>query len=191
MFKFKPTNKTYSDPVAAIFKPGVPFGREYSKGDICLLHDGFQASKLFLNSTVLREALLESKEFIEEICEISITDRKDTNVEVKDMEVIEADLAKGDVPKSGQDLVMDTEELIVGNADIDASDLDFPEIPVAMGQPGDDKGEITDEVVIEGVAEIPEGAEVVDEVVIDAPAEVAEEIIEAVTETKTKKSSKK
>lgn len=185
MFKFKPTNKTYSDPVAAIFKPGVPFGREYSKGDVCLLHDGFQASKLFLNSTVLREALLNSKEFIEEICEISITDRKDTNVEVKDMEVIEADLAKGDVPKSGQDLVMDTEELIVGNADIDASDLTFPEIPE------EDKGEITDEVVIEGVDEIPEGAEVVDEVVIDAPAEVAEEIIEAVTETKTKKSSKK
>lgn len=185
MFKFKPTNKTYSDPVAAIFKPGVPFGREYSKGDVCLLHDGFQASKLFLNSTVLREALLNSKEFIEEICEISITDRKDTNVEIKDMEVIEADLAKGDVPKSGQDLVMDTEELIVGNEDIDTSDLTFPEIPE------EDKGEITDEVVIEGVDEIPEGAEVVDEVVIDAPAEVAEEIIEAVTETKTKKSSKK
>lgn len=185
MFKFKPTNKTYSDPVAAIFKPGVPFGRTYSKGDVCLLHDGFQASKLFLNSTVLREALLNSKEFIEEICEISITDRKDTNVEIKDMEVIEADLAKGDVPKSGQDLVMDTEELIVGNANIDISDLTFPEIPE------EDKGEITEEVIIEGVNEIPEGAEVVDEVVIDAPAEVAEEIKEAVTETKTKKSSKK
>lgn len=185
MFKFKPTNKTYSDPVAAIFKQGVPFGRTYSKGDVCLLHDGFQASKLFLNSTVLREALLNSKEFIEEICEISITDRKDTNVEIKDMEVIEADLAKGDVPKSGQDLVMDTEELIVGNANIDTSDLTFPEIPE------EDKGEITEEVIIEGVNEIPEGAEVVDEVVIDAPAEVAEEIKEAVTETKTKKSSKK
>lgn len=187
MFKFKPTKKTYSDPVAAIFKPGVPFGRKYSKGDICLLHDGFHASKLFLNSTVLREALLNSKEFIEEICEISITDRKDTNVEVKDMEVIEADLAKGDVPKSGQDLVMDTEELIVGNADIDTSDLTFPEIPE------EDKGEITDEVIIEGVDEIPEGATVVDEVVIDAPVDAAEKIVETINaeEKKTKKTSKK
>lgn len=170
MFKFKPTNKTYSDPVAAIFRQGVPFGREYSKGDVCLLHDGFQASKLFLNSTVLREALLNSKEFIEEICEISIKDkRKPVEVSNKDMEVVEADLSKEKVPESGKSLVLDTEDLIVENVD----------------------AIVTEEVVIEGVDEIPEGAEVVDEVVINAPAEVAEEIVEAVTETKTKKSSKK
>lgn len=184
MFKFKPTRKTYSDPIAATFKPGIPFGRKFSKGDICLLNDGFQSSKVFLNSNVLRDALLNSKEFLEEILEISIVDRKDSNPnEIKDMEVVEADLAKGEVPESGKDLVLDTEDLIVGNAEV--GDLEFPELPV------EDKGEITEEVIIEGVNEIPEGAEVVDEVVIDAPAEVAEEIIEAVTETKTKKSSKK
>lgn len=184
MFKFKPTRKTYSDPIAATFKPGIPFGRKFSKGDICLLNDGFQSSKVFLNSNVLRDALLNSKEFLEEILEISIVDRKDNNPnEIKDMEVVEADLAKGEVPESGKDLVLDTEDLIVGNAEV--GDLEFPELPV------EDKGEITEEVIIEGVNEIPEGAEVVDEVVIDAPAEVAEEIVEAVTETKTKKSSKK
>ena len=118
MFKFKPTKKTYSDPTAATFKPGIPFGRKYSAGDICLLHEGFKTSKIFLNSRVLRSAILNSKEFLEEVLEISI---KDTRVKVeepkKEMEVIEADLAKGDVPESGKDLVLDTEDLIVGNSD--------------------------------------------------------------------------
>ena len=161
------------------------------------------SSKVFLNSRVLRAALLNSKEYIEEVLEIRITDMRDNEpkTEVKDMEVVEADLAKGDVPKSGDDLILDSEDLIVGNADIETSDLEFPEISVAMGQPGDDKGEITEEVIIEGVNEIPEGAEVVDEVVIDAPAEVADAIVETLTEEvkedeapvekKTKKTSKK
>ena len=186
MFKFKPTKKTYSDPVAAVFKPGIPFGRKFSKGDICLLHDGFHASKLFLNSTVLREALLNSKEFIEEICEISIVDRRDTNTveEVKDMEVIEGDLAKGDVPESGKSLILESEDLIVGNADIETSDITFPELP-------ENEEKVADEVIIEGVDEIPEDATVVDEVIIDAPAEVAEEIVDAVEEKKTKKTNKK
>lgn len=173
MFKFKPTRKTYTDPIAATFKPGIPLGRKYSAGDMCLLHDGFQGSKVFLNSRVLRAALLNSKEYIEEVLELRITDIRDNEPnEVKDMEVVEADLAKGEVPESGKDLVMDTEDLIVGNEDIVTSE------------------EVT-EVVIEGVDEIPEGAEVVDEVVIDAPAEVTETIVEEVTEKKTKKTSKK
>lgn len=196
MFKFKPTRKTYSDPIAATFKPGIPLGRKYSAGDMCLLHDGFQGSKVFLNSRVLRAALLNSKEYVEEVLEIRITDIRDNEPkEVKDMEVVEADLAKGDVPKSGDELILDSEDLIVGNTDIETSDLEFPELPV------EDKGEITEEVIIEGVNEIPEGAEVVDEVVIDAPAEVADAIVENITEEvkedeapvekKTKKTSKK
>lgn len=196
MFKFKPTRKTYSDPIAATFKPGIPLGRKYSAGDMCLLHDGFQGSKVFLNSRVLRAALLNSKEYIEEVLELRITDIRDNEPkEVKDMEVVEADLAKGDVPKSGDELILDSEDLIVGNTDIETSDLEFPELPV------EDKGEITEEVIIEGVNEIPEGAEVVDEVVIDAPAEVADAIVENITEEvkedeapvekKTKKTSKK
>ena len=175
MFKFKPTRKTYSDPIAATFKPGIPLGRKYSAGDMCLLHDGFQGSKIFLNSRVLRAALLNSKEYIEEVLELRITDIRDNEPkEVKDMEVVEADLAKGDVPKSGDDLILDSEDLIVGNTDTETSDLEFPELPV------EDKGEITEEVIIEGVNEIPEDAEVVDEVVIEAPVE-----------KKTKKTSKK
>ena len=75
MFRFKPTTQTYSDPVSATFKPGIPFGREYSKGDMCLLHEGFQSSKIFLNSTVLREAILNSKEYLEEALGLKITDK--------------------------------------------------------------------------------------------------------------------
>ena len=49
--------------------------------------------------------------------------------------------------------------------------------------------EVVNEIVIEGVDEIPEGAEVVEEVVIDAPEEVVNEIVEEAT--KAKKSAKK
>lgn len=75
MFIFKPTTKTYSDPVSATFVPGLPFGREKSKGDICLLHEGFAASKIFLNSSVLREAILNSKDYLEEVLHLKITDK--------------------------------------------------------------------------------------------------------------------
>lgn len=75
MFVFKPTNKTYSDPIAATFVPGIPFGREKSKGDICLLHTGFASSKIFLNSKVLREAILNSKDYLEEVLQLRITDK--------------------------------------------------------------------------------------------------------------------
>lgn len=176
MFKFKPTNKTYSDPIAATFKPGIPFGRKYSAGDICLIHDGFQGSKIFLNSKILREALLNSKKFLEEVLEISIEDKRNHEKEPKEnMEVIEADLAKGDVPESGKELILDSEDLIVGNADSEASE------------------KVAEEVIIEGVNEIPEGAEIVDEVVIDVPTDAAEEIVETINaeEKKTKKTSKK
>lgn len=94
MFVFKDTKHTYSDPVSATFLPGIPFGREKSKGDICLLHTGFAASKIFLNSSVLREALLNSKDLIEEKLDIKITDKKNAlppkaeKKEVKEAEVV-------------------------------------------------------------------------------------------------------
>jgi hypothetical protein len=81
MFVFKPTTKTYSDPVSATFIPGIPFGREYCRGDICLLHEGFAASKMFLNSKVLREAILNSKEYLEEVLDLKITDKLATKNE--------------------------------------------------------------------------------------------------------------
>lgn len=76
MFVFKPTKQTYSDPVSATFLPGLPFGREKSKGDICLLHEGFASSKIFLNSGVLREAMLNSKDYLEEVLGLKITDKQ-------------------------------------------------------------------------------------------------------------------
>ena len=74
-FEFKPVEKTFSDPVAAVFKPGTPFGREYSRGDIVLLHPEISSSKVFLNSLILRDALLDSKEYIEEKLGIIITEK--------------------------------------------------------------------------------------------------------------------
>ena len=75
-FEFKPVEKTFSDPVSAVFKPGTPFGREYSRGDIVLLHPEISSSKIFLNSLILRDALLDSKEFMEEILGIKIIDTR-------------------------------------------------------------------------------------------------------------------
>lgn len=100
MFRFKPTTQTYSDPVSATFKPGIPFGREYSKGDMCLLHDGFQSSKIFLNSTVLREAILNSKEYLEEALGLKITDKDEVpkpKGKPEPREVSDADILGGSI----------------------------------------------------------------------------------------------
>lgn len=80
-FEFKPVEKTFSDPVAAVFKPGTPFGREYARGDIVLLHPEIATSKTFLNSTILRDALLDSKEYLEEKLGIKIIDTRAKEVE--------------------------------------------------------------------------------------------------------------
>lgn len=73
-FEFRPVEKTFSDPIAAQFKPGAPFGREYSRGDIVLLHPEISSSKVFLNSKVLRDAILTSKEYLEEVLGLVISD---------------------------------------------------------------------------------------------------------------------
>jgi hypothetical protein len=75
-FEFKPISKTFSDPVTARFKPGAPFGREFSRCDIVLLHPEISTSKTYLNSTVLRDAMLASKDYLEEALGITITDAR-------------------------------------------------------------------------------------------------------------------
>ena len=82
-FEFRPVNRTFSDPVAAQFKPGAPFGREYSRGDIVLLHPEISSSKVYLNSNILRDAMLASKEYLEEALGLVISDAKNVE-EVKE-----------------------------------------------------------------------------------------------------------
>lgn len=73
-FEFRPVERTFSDPIAAQFKPGAPFGREYSRGDIVLLHPEISSSKIYLNSKVLRDAILASKDYVEEVLGLVISD---------------------------------------------------------------------------------------------------------------------
>ena len=47
----------------------------------------------------------------------------DSKVTLSPMEVVEADLAKADIPKSGKSLVLDSEDLIVGNEDVEIKDI--------------------------------------------------------------------
>ena len=100
-FIFKPVEHTFSDPIAAVFKPGTPFGREYSRGDIVLLHPEISSSKVYLNSLILRTAILESREYLEEKLGLIIQDKnevKETNIKKesktkskKEKQVIEED----------------------------------------------------------------------------------------------------
>lgn len=84
-FKFYPVGKTYTDPVTAVFKPAIPFGKKYFKGDIVLMHPEIMGSKVFLNSNILREALLNSAEYLEKAIGIKITDatKSEEKIEVK------------------------------------------------------------------------------------------------------------
>lgn len=79
-FEFKPVEKTFSDPVSAIFKPGIPFGREYCRGDVVLLHPEIATSKTFLNSKILRDALLDSREYLEKVLDVKIVDAREPEV---------------------------------------------------------------------------------------------------------------
>lgn len=118
MFKFKPTIKTYSDPISAIFKPGIPFGREYSKGDICLLHDRIPGSKIFFNSKILREALLNSADFLEEALGISIIDKRTKEVEINTEEKSEVkpEVSKPEEPVEEPPVEEPTEEVPIEEA---------------------------------------------------------------------------
>lgn len=83
-FEFRPVNRTFSDPIAAQFKPGAPFGREYSRGDIVLLHPEISSSKVYLNSNILRDAILASKEYLEEALGLVISDTRNVEEAKKD-----------------------------------------------------------------------------------------------------------
>lgn len=148
-FEFKPVSKTFSDPVSAQFKPGIPFGREFSKGDVVLLHPEITASKLYLNSNVLRDAMLRSKEYLEEVLEIKIIDAKTApdsiEEETTDIEVKPKKTSRKKV----------SEETVESKSKEDI---------------------ITDEVIITGVDTVPEGEEIIDEVIIDTKEEAAKDI---------------
>ena len=114
MFIFKPTNKTYTDPATAVFKPAIPLGRKYSKGDICLINEKLMYSKMILNSNVLREALLNSKDFLEQALEITIKDkRKPVQETTKPMETIEVPKVTKKKQESSESLILDSEDLIL------------------------------------------------------------------------------
>lgn len=109
MFVFKPTEKTFSDPASATFVQGIPFGREYSKGDICFLHEELPGSKMFFNSNILRQAILDSKDFLEEILEIKISDNKKEKI-VKVEEPVKVEPVKVEEPKEEEEVVFESTE---------------------------------------------------------------------------------
>jgi hypothetical protein len=84
-FKFYPVGKTYTDPVTAVFKPAIPFGKKYFKGDIVLMHPEIMGSKVFLNSNILREALLASADYLEETIGVKITDATKSEEKVEEV----------------------------------------------------------------------------------------------------------
>ena len=109
-FEFRPVNRTFSDPVAAQFKPGTPFGREYSRGDVVLLHPEISSSKVYLNSKVLRDAILTSKEYLEEALELIINDANNIE-EVKEEVKEEAPKKETKAKKSSKKVEPKPEEV--------------------------------------------------------------------------------
>jgi hypothetical protein len=150
-FEFRPVNRTFSDPVAAQFKPGTPFGREYSRGDVVLLHPEISSSKIYLNSNVLRDAMLTSKEYLEEALGLIISDA--TNIE----EVKEEAPKKETKPKktSKKEVPEVTEVVIEG----------VNEVPEGE--------EVKEEVVIDAPVEVAEA--VADSLILEEEPLVTEE----------------
>lgn len=121
-FVFKPVEQTFSDPVASVFRPGIPYGREYCKGDIVLLNPEISSSKIFLNSKILREAILESKGYIEEALNLEIKDKAISENPVEEKKSSKGKAKKGkEVPKEApalEELAYEEEELIKENTEV-------------------------------------------------------------------------
>lgn len=121
-FVFKPVEQTFSDPVAAVFRPGIPYGREYCKGDIVLLNPEISSSKIFLNSKILREAILESKDYIEKVLNLEIKDKAVSENPVEEKKSTKGKAKKDkEVPKEApvlEDLAYEEEELIKENTEV-------------------------------------------------------------------------
>jgi hypothetical protein len=68
----KPNKYRVTPAVCTVGKAG---GKETTRGDLTLFWDGFPANKIYINSTVLKNALLNSKEYF----------RKELGLDVRDL----------------------------------------------------------------------------------------------------------
>lgn len=153
-FEFRPVNRTFSDPIAAQFKPGTPFGREYSRGDVVLLHPEISSSKVYLNSKVLRDAILTSKEYLEEALGLIINDANNIE-EVKE----EAPKKETKAKKSSKKVEPKPEEVT--------------EVTIEGVNEVPEGEEVKEEVVIDAPAEIAE--EITDSLILEEEPLVTEE----------------
>lgn len=144
-FIFRNTAKINCDPVTAIFKPGIPFGMEYFRGDLVLFHPEITVSKVFLNSKILREAILNSKDIVEEMLGLTITDALN-KIEEAPVEIVKKNSKKAKV----------VEEIVIEGVN---------EVP--------ENAEVKDEVVIDAPAEVAE--EIANSLILDEePLEINE-----------------
>lgn len=145
-FEFKPVSKTFSDPVAAQFKPGAPFGREFSRGDIVLLHPEISASKLYLNSNVLRDAMLRSKEYLEEALEIKIIDARTAPDSIEEETTdIEVKPKKTSRKKVSEEIIVPESKVVDGESN------ETPEETSAIIETPEENKEISDEPIEESL----------------------------------------
>ncbi len=154
-FEFRPVNRTFSDPIAAQFKPGAPFGREYSRGDIVLLHPEISSSKTYLNSNILRDAILASKEYLEEALGLVISDAKNVEEVKEEVAKKETKSKKGSKKEEPKPVEEVTEVTIEG----------VNEVPEGE--------EVKDEVVINAPVEVAEA--ITDSLILEEEPLVNEE----------------
>lgn len=128
MFTIKPTNQTYSDPVSATFLPGIPFGRELSRGDMCFYHTEIPSSKIFLNSKVLRTAILNSLEYVQQVLNLTIIDNDPVS---KDTNTKSVKLTKEKSTKKPDLMILDTQDLPKVEDHTDEIDADILEEDVS------------------------------------------------------------
>ncbi len=135
-FEFRPITQVYCDPVTSVFRPGIPFGIEYSRGDMVLLHPEITASKIFLNSNILRDAILSNKEFVEEALGLKIIDAREAEAPV---EVVEAPKKETKPKKTSKKEVPEVTEVVIEGVN---------EVPEGE--------EVKEEVVIDAPVEVAE-----------------------------------
>lgn len=69
-FKLKRTKETYIDPVNAVCKVGQYDGTQTRWGNLCICREGIQPAFLYINSIVLRQAILSNPSLFQSACGI-------------------------------------------------------------------------------------------------------------------------
>ena len=163
------TKDTASNPLTSLCPCGKRFSQVKNKyGDLCIMHSGIPLSKLFINSEILREALLDNPELVKEALGLEIVDLYAEEVIDEEEEFIEDDVIVVDPIVIDEEMVEEAVDQILEEEAIEDTDenreiltKELSEVATAVTEASAD-GEISEEEILIVEKEFDDVEEVID-----------------------------